>query len=325
MCFITIDHTKFKTMKYLSKFLFIAFVSSAFLLQSCDEDDTTTLSNITTTAVADSDLSTLVAALTKADLVNTLNGSGPFTVFAPTNAAFTQLLADLNVNSLDDIDDATLKAVLLYHVVSGSVASTDLTNGYVPSLSDGPESTKMDILVDITSGVTLNGSSSVTSADIMATNGIIHKINKVILPPNVVNIAQNNDNFSSLVAALTRADHTTDFVSILTGTGPFTVFAPTNAAFQALLDSNEDWTTLDDIPVGTLDAVLKYHVVNGANVESGELSDEQMVTTLGGTITIDLTNGAQVKTTSAQTVDIIASDVQGSNGIVHVIDQVLLP
>jgi transforming growth factor-beta-induced protein len=146
-----------------------------------------------------------------------------------------------------------------------------------------------------------------------------------MLPPSVVNLALNNPNFSILVSALTRSDLTTDYVSILSGDGPFTVFAPTNDAFIALLDSNDDWNTLDDIPVATLEAVLNYHVVSGANVQSKELTDEQEVTALGGTFTIDLTGGAKIKTTSNQSVNIVLTDVQGSNGVVHVIDAILLP
>lgn len=304
----------------------IAIALFAFIvLPSCDDETMETPQSIVEIALGDDQFSILVDALTKADLVTTLSGDGPFTVFAPTNAAFTALLSDLGVSSLDDVDAATLKNILLHHVVSGKVLSTDLSSGYVATLSPGPESTTVDVKVDVNGSVMLNGSSRVTTADVEATNGVIHIINKVILPPSVVDIALQNDNFSILVAALTRNDHSTDFVSILSGDGPFTVFAPTNAAFVALLESNDDWTTLDDIPVATLDAVLKYHVVNMANVESTELTDEQNVTTLGGTFTIDLSNGAQVKTGSGQTVDIVLTDVQGKNGVVHVVDEVLLP
>lgn len=305
----------------------IALVLLAFLvLPSCDDDDTTmTPQSIVEIAVDDAQFSILVEALTKADLVTTLSGDGPFTVFAPTNTAFTALLSDLGVSSLDDVDVATLKNILLHHVVSGKVMSTDLSSGYVSTLSPGPESTTVDVKVDVNGTVTLNNSSTVTTADVDATNGVIHIINKVILPPSVVDLALGNDNFSSLVAALTRADNTTDFVAVLSGAGPFTVFAPTNAAFQALLDSNDDWDSLADIPVETLDAVLKYHVVSGANVEASELTDEQSVAALGGTFTIDLDNGAQIKTTSNQTVDIVITDVQGTNGVVHAVNQVLLP
>ncbi len=145
-----------------------------------------------------------------------------------------------------------------------------------------------------------------------------------MLPPNVVTLALNNSGFTSLVAALTDSRHTTDFVTILSGDGPFTVFAPTNAAFQALLDSNSSWSSLADVPIATLESVLLYHVVSGANVQSDQLSNGD-VTTLGGVVTIDLTTGAQIKTTSSQIANIIIVDVQGTNGVVHAIDTVLLP
>lgn len=93
-----------------------------------------------------------------------------------------------------------------------------------------------------------------------------------MLPPNVVTLALNNSGFTTLVAALTNSRHTTDFVSILSQTGPFTIFAPTNDAFQALLDSNVNWNGLGDIPIATLDAVLKYHVISGANVQGDQIN-----------------------------------------------------
>ncbi|MFT5913186.1 MAG: putative surface protein with fasciclin (FAS1) repeats, partial [Paraglaciecola sp.] len=104
-----------------------------------------------------------------------------------------------------------------------------------------------------------------------------------------------------------------------------TVFAPTNAAFQELLDSNDDWTALADIPVATLEAVLTYHVVSGANVQSDELTDNQEIAALGGTLTVDLTDGAKLETTSGQSVGIVIVDVQGTNGVVHAVSSVLLP
>lgn len=146
-----------------------------------------------------------------------------------------------------------------------------------------------------------------------------------MLPPNVVAKAINNSNFSTLVAALTDSRHTTDFVSVLSGDGPFTIFAPTNEAFQALLNSNSAWNSLTDIPIETLDAVLKYHVVNEANVQSKELKDNQEITMLNSDkITVDLTNGAKLKTSSGQIVAISATDIQGINGVIHVVDTVLL-
>jgi transforming growth factor-beta-induced protein len=191
-------------------------------------------------------------------------------------------------------------------------------------LASGPNAEQIVLQVDVTGGVKFNGTASPVTTDIEASNGTIHIINEVMLPPNVVNLASNNGLFSTLVAALTRSDLTTDYVSVLTGDGPFTVFAPTNDAFQALLDSNPDWNSLNDIPVATLQAVLNYHVVSGANVQSDQLSDGQEVEALGGKFTIEIGESVRVMGGSSNAT-IILTDAQGSNGVVHVIDTVLIP
>jgi uncharacterized surface protein with fasciclin (FAS1) repeats len=287
--------------------------------------------DITDLAIATPDLSILVQALQKANLVAALQADGPFTVFAPTNTAFQALLdSNASWNSLDDIPVDVLTNVLLFHVVSGNIKSTDLSDTYVNTLATGPNSEPLSLQVEVTGGIEFNGDSKPVSGliDIEASNGVVHVIDKVMMPANVVTLALNNAGFTSLVAALTDSRHTTDFVSILSGDGPFTIFAPTNDAFQALLDSNASWNSLADIPIATLDAVLKYHVVNGANVQADQLTNGD-VTTLGGTITIDLTSGAQIQTSSMQTVNILVgaatNDVQGTNGVIHAVDTVLLP
>jgi uncharacterized surface protein with fasciclin (FAS1) repeats len=131
-----------------------------------------------------------------------------------------------------------------------------------------------------------------------------------------------------LVAALTRSDLSTDFVGALSGDGPFTVFAPSNAAFQALLDSNDDWNTLDDIPASTLETVLSYHVSSGVNARSTDLADGMMVSTLaeGATLEVDLSNPDALQIVGgSSTATVELADIQGVNGVVHVIDTVLLP
>jgi len=311
-------------MKNLSKLLCLMFFTT--LLSSCNDDNDVMIETNTIVDVAiNNNLTSLVAAVTRADLATTLSGSGPFTVFAPTNAAFQNLLdSNSSWSSLDDIPVETLRSVLLFHVLSGSVKSTDLSDTYVPTLSTGPNDESLSLQVQVTDGIAFNGDAAPVVVDVEASNGTVHVIDKVMLPPNVVALALNNEVFTSLVAALTDIRHTTDFIATLSGNGPFTIFAPTNDAFQALLDSNSDWNSLADVPITTLEAVLLYHVVNGVNVQSDQLTNGD-VDTLGGTITIDLTSGAQIKTTSEQTVNIILVDVQGSNGVVHAIDTVLIP
>lgn len=315
----------------MTQFIFTILVTSAVLLTSCNKEDDDPMvempQNIVELASATDDLSSLVAAVQRAGLANDLQADGPLTVFAPTNDAFQALLdSNDDWNSIDDIPVATLQTVLLFHVIEGEVMSTDLSDTYVKTLATGPNDEQISLQIETTGAIEFNGDAAPVSVDIEASNGVVHIIDMVMLPPNVVDLAINNTVFSSLVAALTDARHTTDFVSILSGDGPFTVFAPTNNAFQALLDSNEDWNGLGDIPIETLETVLTYHVVNGANVQSDELSDDQMITMLsGGDVTVDLSNGAKLDTTSDQSVSIIVTDVQGTNGVVHAVDTVLLP
>lgn len=319
---------------YITNFkLFVAFLLSFSLLvfTSCEPEDTIEPMNIVETAQGNSELSSLVEALTDSrhstDFVTLLSGSTDYTVFAPNNTAFQALLdTDASWNTIGDIPIATLDAVLKYHVIAGAVKSTDLTASYVSTLSMGPNSEAISLQVEVSPNVQFNGDAGVVDVDVEATNGVVHVIDKVMLPPTVVNHALNGKSFTKLVEALTDSRHTTNFVSILSGTGPFTVFAPTDAAFQALLDSDASWNTIADIPVATLDAVLKYHVVSNANVQADELTDGQSIGTLqGNNLTVDLSSGAKLQTTSNQTVTIEATDVQGSNGVVHVVNMVMLP
>ncbi len=311
----------------LAKFLVI-LLTPLFLFTSCDED-TPDPQNIVEVASADAQFSSLVAALDRAGLVSTLEGTDPYTVFAPTNAAFDAFLSANGFANLEAVPVPLLTQVLLNHVVGGTVRAANLTTGYVPtSATESTTSNPLSLYVDLTSGVKLNGTVEVSKADVEATNGVIHVVNGVIGLPTVVTHALSNPDFSILVAALTRADLTADFVGILSGDGPFTVFAPNNAAFQALLDGNDDWNSLDDIPVATLEAVLSYHVVNGANVLSSTLSDEQVVETFlsGSSFTVDIADGnVSIKDATGGTAGVIATDVQGSNGVVHVLNAVLLP
>ena len=315
--------------KNLTSVLFLGLFLSFGLLTSCSDDDPVIEKpkNIVDLAVADSNLSVLVAALQKADLVSALQADGPYTVFAPTDAAFQALLdSNDSWNSLDDIPVETLKSVLLFHVISGEVKAADLSNTYVNTLSTGPNDEMLSLQIEVDGAVEFNGDSKPIATDVMASNGVIHTIDKVMLPANVVTLALNNSGFASLVAALTDSRHTTDFVSLLKEDGPYTIFAPTNDAFQALLDSNDSWSSLADIPIATLEAVLKYHVFAGGNVQSDELSDDQEITMFDGNIvTVDLSSGAKLDTSSGQSVVISLTDVQGTNGVIHVVDSVLLP
>lgn len=308
----------------------ILLALSSFLMVSCDDDETLTApaaKSITTLASENSELSSFVEALELTGLDGVLDAVGIYTVFAPNNAAFQKLLdGNADWNSLDDIPTELLENVLLFHVLGSEVMSTDLASTYVKTLATGPNDAFISLQVVTTGGVVLNGSTKLITTDINASNGVFHIVDKVMLPPNIVSFALNNANFSELVAALTDARHTPDFIAILNGAGPFTVLAPTNAAFQALYDTNPAWNSTADIPIETLTAVLAYHVLANANVQSTQLSDGQEITMYsGGVLKVDLTDGTKLITSSLQTVNIAIPDVQGTNGVIHAIDAVLLP
>ena len=258
------------------------------------------------------DHTTLEAAVVAAGLVETLSGEGPFTVFAPTDAAFAALPEGTVEAVLADID--LLTAILTYHVVGSTALSTDLADGMMVTTLNGA-----DVTVTInTDGVFINDA-QVTVADLIADNGVVHVIDAVLLPPTpesntVVDIIVNSEDHTTLEAAVVAAG----LVETLSGEGPFTVFAPTDAAFAALPEGTVEAVLAD---IDLLTAILTYHVV-GSTALSTDLADGMMVTTLNGadvTVTIN-TDGVFINDAQVTVADLIAD-----NGVVHVIDAVLLP
>ncbi|OYQ47779.1 fasciclin domain-containing protein [Flavobacterium aurantiibacter] len=326
-------------MKNLRKFAAIALGALALTtFNSCDDSDSNgETRNIAEIASATPDLSILVQALTRAGLVDNVSGNTNLTVFAPTNEAFLDFLEANNFETLEDVPVPLLQKVLLNHVVAGSLRSSDLQTGYVKTLSTGAASTTSNIsmFINTNGGVVLNGGvpnggATVTTPNIAARNGVIHIVNSVISVPDVVDLVLANPNYSSLRDALTRNDQP-DFVSLLrtqvgTEPAPVTVFAPDNDAFAALL-GELNAPNLAAIDGATLTAVLYYHVVAGANVLSGSLQNNQPVTTAGdGIFTIQLpATGAQITDGDNRVTKIVATDIQGDNGVIHEIDRVLLP
>ena len=257
----------------------------------------------------------LIQAAQKAGLAEFLSTEQNITVFAPTDAAFATLLTDLGASSLDDIDAATLTAVLKYHVVGDLAYSNNLESGAVATLNTGsPDGTPLSLLVNVNGGVMINNA-NVTTADVMASNGVIHVIDKVLLPPTVVDLATYSDNFSSLLSAVVKAD----LAGALSADGPFTVFAPTNNAFAALFAALEI-SGLDDVSVEDLTSILTYHVV-GDNVLSTELSAGAVAAISGEEFEVTIDGDVMLN----GTIKVVATDIQGTNGVIHVIDAVLVP
>lgn len=277
--------------------------------------------NVVEAAIDNNIFASLVSAVVEADLVDALSADGPFTVFAPTNEAFQALLTALGVSSLSEIPMETLTEVLLYHVVSGNVKSTDLTAGAVPTLND-----MATIAVTLDSGVQLNGSTNVIATDVQMTNGIIHVIDQVLLPPSasnsIVDIALSDSQFSILVDAVTRAD----LAGVLSGDGNFTVFAPTNDAFMSLL-TELGLSSLDDLSNDAIKDIVLYHAI-GSEVFSADLTTSY-VSSLNTTGPNDEAVSIYVNTDNGVilngSVNVTSADIDADNGVVHVIDKVLLP
>jgi len=269
---------------------------------------------IVDTAVAAGNFKTLVAAVKAAGLVETLNGKGPFTVFAPTDAAFAKLPAGTLEMLLKPENKAKLAAILTYHVVPGSVKAVDVVKLKYAGTVNGQ---RIDIKVD-GAKVTVDGA-AVTATDIACSNGVIHVIDSVILPVDgtVVDVAVKNGSFNTLVAAIKAAG----LVETLSGKGPFTILAPTDEAFAKL-------------PPGTLEMLLKpenkkqlvdiltYHVVPGVAAYSDSVAKmTEVPTVLGSPVAVKVVDG-KVMLNGAT---VVAADVEASNGVIHVIDAVLLP
>lgn len=277
-------------------------------------------------AIDNPDFSILVDAVIKAGLVDALNNPDrKVTVFAPTNDAFVALLGDVGFNNLEEVPVDVLTSILLTHVVPGTKFASDLNTAYYRTSNRAFDAFYTKIFINTNSGVTINGNVNVVATDIAASNGVIHVIDRVIAPSDLVTFATSNDDFSILVQALTRPDLTIDFIGAISGGGPFTIVAPTNQAFLNLLDAL-GLNSLDEIPTATLEAVLSYHVVAGENYTGSNFSrGVEAMTLLGETFETERSNGAIQIKAGSNTATVIATDVQGVNGVIHAIDTVILP
>ena len=280
-------------------------------------------------AVGAGTFDTLVAAVSAAGLAETLSGEGPFTVFAPTDEAFAALPAGLVDALLLPENEAALVAVLTYHVLGAEVPSSDVATGAVGTL----QGEEIELVAD-DNGVTVNGANVIT-VDVEASNGVIHVIDAVLVPPSIdatallvanvmeeqaevgtiVDVAVGAGTFDTLVAAVSAAG----LAETLSGEGPFTVFAPTDEAFAALPAGLVDALLLPENEAALV-AVLTYHVL-GAEVPSSDVATGAVGTLQGEEIELVADdNGVTVNGANVITVD-----VEASNGVIHVIDAVLVP
>ncbi|MEZ4657198.1 MAG: fasciclin domain-containing protein [Caldilineaceae bacterium] len=275
-------------------------------------------------ATAAGDFTTLLTELEAAGLTKTLKGDGPFTIFAPSDAAFAASSLPADVMS----DPAALADVLNYHVVPGLYMAADLTDGMTLDTAQGGQLT-----IDLSDGAKVNGI-NISGPDVAADNGVIHVIDAVLSPPaeeeaapeeaapeeaaaepmDIVDTAMAAGNFTTLIKAL----ETADLIDTLKSEGPFTVFAPTDEAFAQLPEGTVD-ALLQDID--TLTQVLLYHVVPGVLL-SGDLTDGMEAETAQGS-TVVFTQGADGLMVNDAVID--PADVEATNGVIQVIDKLILP
>ncbi|GAB3297279.1 fasciclin domain-containing protein [Hymenobacter tenuis] len=315
-------------------------------LSACDDDEDTLTNNpsqnIVQVAQGNASFSTLVAAVTKANLGTTLSGTGPFTVFAPTNDAFAKLAPPFNnaanitaITNQAQIDQ--LRGILLYHVVGASLPASDIPTGASNRTTARPASTVGGAAINDntlyitknTTGVFLNGSTRVVTADVSASNGVIHAIDNVLMPPSqtiaglVVSSASSTTapEFTLLLEALQRPAAAAILAAAGSSSANVTVFAPTDAAFRALLGT----APLSSVSDADLTAILSRHVITSGRVFSSDLAPGT-VATLGGNVTVAAAgNGFTVRGGTGTAATITAANLLATNGVVHVINQVIQP
>lgn len=322
---------------------FVLFAGT--VLVSCSDDDNDNNNNnqpqqtIAQIASGNPNFSILVAALNRTGLTSTLNGSGQFTVFAPTDEAFETFFdllpgnQDVNTVNIDVLRNTLLNHVIATEIPSSAIPASTYVNTLSPFSSAAGAPTISMFVQKSGNTVTINGGpetqqdptrkgATVSQADLDASNGVIHVVNRVIQIPNIVDHAKANPNFTTLTGLLADRGLVPVLQQSTTDTGtlaPFTVFAPVNSAFtQAVLDVYTGLAN-DDLRA----QVLKYHVVGGVNVRSNAIPSGNINTLQGEGFTI---TGTAIND-AGSTVDknIILTDVQASNGIIHAIDGVLLP
>ena len=273
------------------------------------------LKDIVDTAVADGRFGTLVAAVQAAGLVDALKGEGPLTVFAPTDDAFAMLPEGTVESLLKPENLEQLKSILLYHVVGGKLMASDVTSMTAAESLEGSE-----IAFKVDMGNAYANEAKIIITDIETSNGVIHVIDSVLLPPaklsDIVDTAVADGRFKTLAAALGAAG----LVETLKGEGPFTVFAPTDDAF-AKLPAGTVETLLKPENLEQLKSILLYHVVSGKVMADQVVTLESADTVLGKPVTIKVMDG-KVYVNDSQ---VVLTDVLASNGVIHVIDSVLLP
>ena len=319
-----------KPIEMIKKYYLVILAVIAGLV-SCDKDDEIYPQlgddprNLSEIIGETQNLSSLYGALESSGLDSTLRSTTTYTVFAPNNSAFNEV-------EISGLSETELENILLNHILSTTTAdfSSTLSTGYTATMAIGPEENNLSLFLNTEGGISLNGTASViaNSSDIGSTNGVLHQIDGVLLPPTVYDHTQANPNFSMLSEAIELAglDEALSTTATDNELYPFTVFAPTNAAFENFmmqLNGAFGWENLSDIPADILQEVLEHHVVSGANTLSAVIAETEQTTLQGEILTISA--DAVISDASYTNTNFTTTDIQGINGVVHGVDKVLLP
>ena len=326
-------------MKILSKLkiVFAIIALTSFTISCDDDDDTPEELTIYDTAASNPNFSTLKTALDRTGLNTVLDGSGQFTVFAPTNAAFTSFLATTPFATVNDVPVPVLKNILLNHVLGSEVKSAAIATGYASTLTPinaMANAPTISIFIELSgntvilNGGPLNSGATVTTADIDASNGVIHVVSNVIAIPTVVNHVVANPNFDTLQSIVTSPAQTAVLAALqgLTAAAPATIFAPSNAAF-ATATGTGGWA--NGATSAQVTKVLQYHVTVAGNVRSNQLNNNQIIPMITSPIqntTAILGSGTvDIRDTANSLSRVFQADVQASNGVIHGVSKVIQP
>ncbi|RKS01811.1 putative surface protein with fasciclin (FAS1) repeats [Flavobacterium sp. 102] len=327
------------TMKNLIKKMSIACIALTMLSCSDDDNNSNQPQTIAEIATANPDFSTLVTALNRTGLTSTLDGAGQFTVFAPTNSAFTTFFASLGANvNVNNVDVNVLRSILLNHVIDSEILSSAIpASTYVTTLSpfsSATNSPRISMFVQKSGAfVTLNGGidskgAVVTTADVDASNGVIHIVNRVIQIPTLVDHVVDNPEFETLQTVVTSVDQAAVLTALsgLTASAPATLFAPNNAAFTTALGTGG---FANGATAAQVTKVLQYHVTTAGNVRSTQLTNNQVVpmftNPVQNTTVILGTNTVDIRDTANNLSRVFQADIQASNGVIHGVNRVLQP
>ncbi|REE27519.1 putative surface protein with fasciclin (FAS1) repeats [Winogradskyella pacifica] len=313
----------------ISKNFYISLLVVFTCFYSCKEDDdifqsTSSPKNISEIVSERQSLSVLADALAQVRLDSTLSSTTTYTVFAPNNSAFSD-------SSITSLTNEALENVLLNHVLSTVTAdfTGGMETGYLTTLATGPDDNNISFYTNTEGDLIFNGVASLVDNgfDLGATNGVIHTVDAVLMPPTVVDHVMANPDYSSLASAiaLSGLSETLSISDPENENYPYTLFAPNNIAFEALIaqvNGAFGWVSLSDIPEAVLQQIILYHVVSGANTRSSEVDGTTQTSMQGDSFSI---SGTLIDDATYNDAEIVLVDIQGVNGVVHGVDKVLLP